>query len=299
MLASLRALAQDADRARAAAGGRRRQRVPGRLGRGRARRRSRTSRWSRGGPARATAPTTTSRWPGPRGATCCSSTTTRACCPGRSTRMAAHLDAPPGRRRRRADAACAPTARVRSSSVADADGAGRRAGGAAARPRPPGGARRRRRPQPVGWAMGCALLVAPRRRRARLGGFDEGYFMYSEEVDLCVRLAAAGGVDALGARRPRSSTTGRAPRATRPSARSRWPARAAATSERHYSRAGRRLAARSRIGAQFADARAAPRCCAAGPRARSRCRPSAPGGEPGASRPARAGRGVQPGAAAA
>jgi GT2 family glycosyltransferase len=45
-----------------------------------------------------------------------------------------------------------------------------------------------RRPQVIGWALGCALLV--RRDAARaMGGFDEGFFMYSEEVDLLVRLA--------------------------------------------------------------------------------------------------------------
>jgi N-acetylglucosaminyl-diphospho-decaprenol L-rhamnosyltransferase len=46
-------------------------------------------------------------------------------------------------------------------------------------------------PQPIGWATGCALLV---RRDAVLavGGFDERYFMYSEEIDLATRLAAAG-----------------------------------------------------------------------------------------------------------
>jgi GT2 family glycosyltransferase len=43
----------------------------------------------------------------------------------------------------------------------------------------------------IGWATGCALMV---RRDAALGlgGFDEGYFMYSEEIDLCTRLRAAG-----------------------------------------------------------------------------------------------------------
>ena len=50
---------------------------------------------------------------------------------------------------------------------------------------PPGSA------EPIGWAMGCALMV---RRDAvmALGGFDEGYFMYSEEIDLCTRLVDAG-----------------------------------------------------------------------------------------------------------
>ena len=42
---------------------------------------------------------------------------------------------------------------------------------------------------PIGWAMGAALLV--RRDAARaVGGFDEGYFMYSEEVDLLMRLGS-------------------------------------------------------------------------------------------------------------
>lgn len=46
-------------------------------------------------------------------------------------------------------------------------------------------------PRRVDWAMGAALLL----RRAALdevGVFDEGYFMYSEETDLCLRLARAG-----------------------------------------------------------------------------------------------------------
>ncbi len=43
----------------------------------------------------------------------------------------------------------------------------------------------------VDWVMGAALMV---RREAyeQVGGFDEGYFMYSEEVDWCRRLKAAG-----------------------------------------------------------------------------------------------------------
>lgn len=43
----------------------------------------------------------------------------------------------------------------------------------------------------VGWAMGCCLLVRGSAFRAA-GGFDEGYYMYSEETDLCARLAATG-----------------------------------------------------------------------------------------------------------
>ena len=43
----------------------------------------------------------------------------------------------------------------------------------------------------VDWVMGAALLV---RREAyeQVGGFDEGFFMYSEEVDWCRRMKAAG-----------------------------------------------------------------------------------------------------------
>jgi hypothetical protein len=44
---------------------------------------------------------------------------------------------------------------------------------------------------PVPWTLGAALAV---RRSAfeAVGGFDEAFFMYFEEVDLCRRLAAAG-----------------------------------------------------------------------------------------------------------
>ncbi len=45
--------------------------------------------------------------------------------------------------------------------------------------------------QEVDWLVGAALLV---RREAldQVEGFDEGYFMYSEELDLCRRLKEAG-----------------------------------------------------------------------------------------------------------
>ena len=48
-----------------------------------------------------------------------------------------------------------------------------------------------REPCRVDWAMGAALLL---RRRAleEVGLFGEGFYMYSEETDLCRRLAAAG-----------------------------------------------------------------------------------------------------------
>lgn len=43
----------------------------------------------------------------------------------------------------------------------------------------------------AGWLSGCALAL---RRSAfeDVGGFDPGYFLYVEDVDLCERLAAAG-----------------------------------------------------------------------------------------------------------
>jgi N-acetylglucosaminyl-diphospho-decaprenol L-rhamnosyltransferase len=46
-------------------------------------------------------------------------------------------------------------------------------------------------PRRVDWAMGAALLL---RREAldQVGPFDEGFFMFSEETDLCRRLAEAG-----------------------------------------------------------------------------------------------------------
>ena len=43
----------------------------------------------------------------------------------------------------------------------------------------------------VEWVSGCAMLV---RREAfdAVGGFDEGYFMYVEDVDICTRLRKVG-----------------------------------------------------------------------------------------------------------
>ena len=47
------------------------------------------------------------------------------------------------------------------------------------------------RPRVVPWVLGAAMAI---RRTAfdAVGGFDEAFFMYSEEVDFCYRLRAAG-----------------------------------------------------------------------------------------------------------
>ncbi len=45
--------------------------------------------------------------------------------------------------------------------------------------------------QPVDWVVGAALLIR-REVLDAVGAFDEGYFMYSEELDWCRRAAGAG-----------------------------------------------------------------------------------------------------------
>lgn len=47
------------------------------------------------------------------------------------------------------------------------------------------------RPAPVDWAAGAALMIRTPVLEA-IGGFDEAFFLYFEETDLCLRAARAG-----------------------------------------------------------------------------------------------------------
>ena len=60
--------------------------------------------------------------------------------------------------------------------------------------------------QEVDWLVGAALLARARVSLAQVGGFDEGYFMYSEELDLVpAQSKTAGWRIGLPADRSRSS----------------------------------------------------------------------------------------------
>ena len=48
-----------------------------------------------------------------------------------------------------------------------------------------------REPRPVEWISGCAMLIR-RRLLEQVGLFDERFFIYWEEIDLCVRARQAG-----------------------------------------------------------------------------------------------------------
>ena len=47
------------------------------------------------------------------------------------------------------------------------------------------------RPRPVPWVIGAALAMRVEAIR-KVGGFDPGYFLYCEEIDLCMRLWKSG-----------------------------------------------------------------------------------------------------------
>ena len=44
---------------------------------------------------------------------------------------------------------------------------------------------------PVDWVIGAAMLISNEANRS-VGGWDEGFFLYLEDVDFCLRLAQAG-----------------------------------------------------------------------------------------------------------
>ena len=212
----------------------------------------------------------------------------RRCGPGAIDAMAGYLDAHP-------DVAVAAPTLVHADgssaglAVADADAARatcspRCGSGAGARRCSTGAARSR-----SGWAMGCALLARRDAVRAA-GGFDEGYFMYSEEVDLLVRLGATHWV-------PEAEVVheGQASDRRLAGARDRDGALAAALPGASTTRAAgaRRRGRRSACSSRCSRSR---RGCAGG-----RARPfwlQAVGAwrEPGGAGPARARRGVQRGA---
>lgn len=102
---------------------------------------------------------------------------------------------------------------------------------------------------PIGWVTGCAMMVR-REAVAAVGGFDEGFFMYSDEIDLCTRLIDAGHriaavPEAVVEHEGQLSTGEFSPERALEMARSRrryW--------RKHYSRPAR-FAAQAVVGAQF------------------------------------------------
>ncbi|EQD65894.1 glycosyl transferase, group 2 family protein [mine drainage metagenome] len=76
-------------------------------------------------------------------------------------------------------------------------------------------------------ALSGALMLLPRAVFARVGGFDEGYFLHFEDLDLCARVRAAGTPLRLaGAVRVLHAKGGflRRPRAVRGATQAPWPA---------------------------------------------------------------------------
>ena len=125
------------------------------------------------------------------------------------------LDADPARRRRRR-AAAAPRRRAAAVGVALSDaghGARRRAV-----PAPPlhGAEPRRARARGRLGAVGGAARAA-RARPSEIGWFDPAFFVYSDEVDFCKRLARRRLAHALRARAPPPSITSSSPPARCPS----------------------------------------------------------------------------------